>query len=252
MTCFRSRVLLARGAFAAAGMLLLSGTAQAELPPTGGKCSVSPAVGHAESTEFTIACSDWVDPEQSQLLTYRFLALVPGSSPVVLAAFGQEATVTTVLPEGSDPSGELRLYAFVRDEAGDTAVVEMSANVVGANQDRVAGFANGIATAVARELESGNPALVLEYAGGLGGEDEEEAGLIEDQIREGLDAQAIELKAQFKGLRASRQILRRIRRKGVVEGEKCSFWDPDELRWDSKGCKYQQVETHTTCLCNHL
>jgi hypothetical protein len=225
--------------------------AHADVPPTGGTCQVSPAVGRADSTPFTVACAGWMDRDGEVPLRYRFACLDGMGVPVALSAYSLEPSIHTMLPEGIGALSRLSLIAVVQDASGATTAVSLSVHVVGVGEDSTQAFAAGLADSIERELDGGNPGAVIDYAATIG-DNEADAKAGDDALIRQLADRAASLVARAKALRVARKILNKTRKTGIVAGAKCRFWDPDEEIWDSQGCSYQVVDTITTCSCTHL
>lgn len=67
-------------------------------PPFGGKCDVSPRVGHVLMTKFNFRCVDWKDPDEP--LSYQFLFSSNGG-PQTLLYYGAKPEIQEGLPLGS-------------------------------------------------------------------------------------------------------------------------------------------------------
>ncbi len=240
-----------RSMLSAAVFVSLVTPALADVPPTGGSCTVTPPVGEANVTQFTLSCSDWTDADAELPLTYRFAFLDAGGAPIPLSGYSLEGDLLALLPQGADPLGVLPIIAVIRDTSGATTAAPITATVTGAVQDSIAAFASGLGAAVESELDAGNPGTVLELASTIGN-DKEEAARADDLLRQQLADRASSLKARAKGLKIARKLVKKLRKTGVVVGDKCSFWDTTEDKWSTQGCRYAVEETITICTCTHL
>ena len=98
-------------------------------PPYAGSCSLSPSTGEALSTDFSISCSGWIDPQGYEPLQYEFsyfdLAADPSMTNVkLLKSAVSSASYSTKLP-----AGQLAVQVSVIDTAGATGTFLMPVNV---------------------------------------------------------------------------------------------------------------------------
>ncbi|KAK3752814.1 hypothetical protein QZH41_016346, partial [Actinostola sp. cb2023] len=85
-------------------------------PPFGGKCEVSPRVGHVLMTKFHFRCRDWKDPDEP--LSYQFLFASEGSEQTLLY-YGAKAEIHEGLPLGAAASNyTLNIEIRIADRLG--------------------------------------------------------------------------------------------------------------------------------------
>jgi hypothetical protein len=139
-----------------------------------GSLAVSPAVGTALETQFTLtAGDDWVGDGP---LLYSFLyRTAPDAELVTLSAYKPSPTLTALLPAGAASNGNtLTLYVRVQSAAGAVSAADGFAfanvkfvDVTAFTPTALASYSANLASNAAAAVSSGNPEAALQLVGGL-------------------------------------------------------------------------------------
>ncbi|EDO38019.1 predicted protein [Nematostella vectensis] len=87
---------------------------QTNIPPLGGSCSVSPAQGHALTTQFTVTCVSWSDVDEPLSLD----VYIRDGAQDTLIAYGAVTSVSFVLPVTPSTKNVTDLKILIKDSFG--------------------------------------------------------------------------------------------------------------------------------------